>query len=123
MCFLGWQPAFSETGGSWNDHADVLVVPSRYEPFGMVVLEGMLRGQAILAANVGGPAELLEHERTALLYPAGDVDALAASIVRLLRDPGLRTRLGAAAREGVKRWRWAQVLPKLLDVYAEVQRG
>ena len=40
---------------SWSQEADVLVVPSRYEPFGMVVLEGMIAGQAIVAADVDGP--------------------------------------------------------------------
>ncbi len=127
MSFLGWQDAPSGGSPDWYARGDVLVVPSRYEPFGMVVLEGMLRGQAIVAAESGGPAELLRHERTALLYSPGDVDALAASVVRLLGDVSLRRRLGAAARAEVRtRWTWANVLPALEDTYAGArarQRG
>jgi glycosyltransferase involved in cell wall biosynthesis len=67
--------------------ADVLVVPSRYEPFGMVILEGMLYGLAIIAADVGGPAEILEHGRTGLLFPPRDVNALSRALQCLLDDP------------------------------------
>lgn len=121
MRFLGWQHPGSQAVRRGFATADVLVVPSRYEPFGMVVLEGMLAGQAIVAAGVGGPAELLRHGRNALLYPAGNVDALAAAIVRLLKDVTLRRRLGVAARAEVHaRWTWSRVLPALLNVYADV---
>jgi glycogen synthase len=119
MTFLGWQHPGSQALRRCYATADVLVVPSRYEPFGMVVLEGMLAGQAIAAAGVGGPAELLRHGRNALLYPAGDVDALAAAIVRLLKDVALRRRLGVAARTEVRaRWKWSHILPALAEVYA-----
>ena len=47
--------------------ADILVVPSWYEPFGMVILEGMLHGLAVAASAVGGPAEILDHGRTGVL--------------------------------------------------------
>jgi glycogen synthase len=120
MTFLGWQHPRSQAVRDCYATADVLVVPSRYEPFGMVVLEGMLAGQAIAAAGVGGPAELLRHGRNALLYPAGDVDALAAAIVRLLKDVALRRRLGVAARAEVRaRWTWSRILPTVLKVYAD----
>jgi glycosyltransferase involved in cell wall biosynthesis len=59
-----------------------------------------------------------------LLYPAGDIDALAALLIRLLTDPALRRRLGAAARTEVQlRWGWKRVLPKLLRVYSGVTAG
>jgi glycogen(starch) synthase len=120
MTFLGWQHPGSQAVRGCYATADVLVVASRYEPFGMVVLEGMLAGQAIAAARVGGPAELLRHGRTALLYPAGDVDALAAAIIRLLKDVALRKRLGVAARAEVRtRWTWSRILPALVKVYAD----
>jgi glycogen synthase len=101
--------------------ADVLVVPSRYEPFGMVVLEGMAYGLPIVAAAVDGPAEILDDGRTALLFPAGDVGALAHALVRVLGDVELRSRLGAAAQEEVRaRWGWEQVLPSMLAVYRDL---
>src|SRR5712671_2734761 len=52
----------------WYAAADILVVPSRYEPFGMVVLEGMLHGLPIIAADIGGPADILQHGTTGLLF-------------------------------------------------------
>jgi len=64
--FTGWLTP--EQLSRWYAAADVLVVPSWYEPFGMVILEGMLYGLPIVAANVGGPAEILAHERTGILF-------------------------------------------------------
>jgi glycosyltransferase involved in cell wall biosynthesis len=123
MTFLGWVDAAAGGARDWYTSADVLAIPSRYEPFGMVVLEGMLCGQAIVAADTGGPGELLRHEQTALLYPAGDVPALAAALVRMLRDVRLRRRLGGAARKEVReRWTWPHVLPALLRTYADAAR-
>src|SRR5436853_5100542 len=91
--------------------ADILVVPSRYEPFGMVVLEGMLHGLPIAAADVGGPAEILEHGRTGLLFPPRDVGALAHGLAALAASPELRRRLGAAAAVEVRRrWLWRSVV-------------
>jgi glycogen(starch) synthase len=100
--------------------ADILVVPSRYEPFGMVILEGMLHGLAIVAADVGGPAEILDHGRTALLFPARDVMALSNALQWLLKNPEERKALGlAAAREVRSKWLWKNLVPSMLDVYKE----
>jgi sulfotransferase family protein/glycosyl transferase family 1 len=97
-----------------------MVVPSRYEPFGIVILEGMLRGLAIAAAAVGGPLDILEHHRTGLLFPPRDPDALAGAVVQLAKDPGLRATLGsAAAREVRRRWLWPTIVARLQVVYEE----
>jgi glycogen(starch) synthase len=117
MRFHGWLHPGSGTI-SWYQEADVLVVPSRYEPFGMVVLEGMIAGQAIVAADVDGPAEILEHGRTGLLYPAGCVEELARAVTRLLKDVELRTQLGTAARaEARRRWCWGEAVYRMGRVY------
>ena len=101
--------------------ADVLVVPSWYEPFGMVVLEGMLHGLAIAATAIGGPAEILENETTGLFFPPRNADALGAALLRLVRDPDLRQRLGAAAAVAVRRiWLWPQIIVDIRSVYNEV---
>jgi glycosyltransferase involved in cell wall biosynthesis len=74
--FTGWLSA--EELAAWYQKADILVVPSWYEPFGMVVLEGMLYGLPIVASNIGGPAEILGDGRTGILVPPRDPAALAA---------------------------------------------
>ncbi len=82
-------------------------VPLRIGAVWMVVLEGMLEGMVIAPSDVGGPAEILEHERTALLSAPRDVAALAEAVPRLVRDPLLRHRLGTAAADDVRcRWLW-----------------
>ena len=104
----------------WYRAADILVVPSRYEPFGMVILEGMLHGLPIAAANVGGPREILEHERTGLLFPPGDVEAIAQALLRLVHQPKLRRNLGeTAAREVRARWLWPRIIEQVHRVYSE----
>lgn len=66
------------------------------EPFGMVVPEGMAARRAVVAADEGGPREVITHGRDGLLVPPGDVEALAAAILRLADDPAERERLAAA---------------------------
>jgi glycogen synthase len=118
--FTGWLSA--DELAVWYRRADILVVPSWYEPFGMVVLEGMLYGLPILASNIGGPAEILEQERTALLVPPRNPVALGHGLLRLIDDPQLRQQLGlAAAREVRNTWLWERLVPKMLEVYGEFQ--
>jgi glycogen synthase len=100
--------------------ADILVVPSWYEPFGMVVLEGMIHGLAVAAAAVGGPAEILVDGETGLLFAPGDAQALADAILRLTRDPDVRLRLAeAGAREVRKNWLWPCIVHKMQQVYVD----
>ncbi|MBC7788604.1 MAG: glycosyltransferase family 4 protein [Anaerolineae bacterium] len=74
------------------------VVPSVYEePFGVVTIEAMMRGTALIATNSGGPSEVVREGETGFLVPSGDVSALAAAIIRVLSDRGLAERLGANA--------------------------
>ena len=77
---------------------DVYVSPSRYESFGLVFLEAMRQGKAVIGCDVGGMPEIIAAEKTGLLVPPGDAPALAAAILRLARDPGLRAGMGAAGR-------------------------
>jgi glycosyltransferase involved in cell wall biosynthesis len=67
---------------------DILLVPSLWvEPFGMIVVEAMARGLAVIAANHGGPAEIITHGRDGVLVPPGDPVALAEAITELAHDP------------------------------------
>jgi len=117
--FTGWlSPSELAT---WYRSADVLVVPSRYEPFGMVILEGMLHGLPIVASDVGGPAEILEHGRTALLFAPLDVDGLAAAVTALVSDAAVRRRIGqAAGRQVRRRWTWPKRVATMRTVYEEL---
>lgn len=81
------------------DSAWVQVVPGRWEePFGNVVTEAMMRGTAVVATAVGGPADTVRHGVTGALVPPGDAAALAAALRPLLADRDLAERLGAAGR-------------------------
>ena len=77
--------------------ADIIVVPSLYEPMGYVVLEGMASGRPVVAAKVGGIPEMIRHRENGLLFPQGDADKLAAAIRLLMEDPALAQRLAANA--------------------------
>lgn len=83
--------------------ADVVVNPSYTEGLPTSVLEAALLERAIVATDVGGTCEIVVDGHSALLTLAGDIDALRAALGELLGDPGLRLRLGRAAREDVGR--------------------
>jgi glycosyltransferase involved in cell wall biosynthesis len=82
--------------------ADLLVLPSRWEGFGLALLEAMDAGLAVVASRVGGIPEVVVDGETGLLVPPGDAEALAAAIVRLLEDPESRCRMGASGRRRVR---------------------
>jgi glycosyltransferase involved in cell wall biosynthesis len=90
------------------------------EPFGQVVLEGMAAGLPVVATDAGGPAELIANEVDGLLVPPNDADALAAALERLARDPALRARLGAAARQRSRAFNPADAAAQILAVYEEL---
>jgi len=82
--------------------ADVLVVPSYEEPFGIVILEAMAVGTPVVAVAAGGPLDVIEDGKTGLLVPAGDISALARAIERLSNDTLLRNAMVAAASRHVR---------------------
>ena len=81
------------------DAADFFVLPSDIEGLPMSILEAMAHGLPIVASNVGGVPEVIEHNQSGLLVQPGDPAALAAAIGELLDQPAVRARLGGAARE------------------------
>jgi glycosyltransferase involved in cell wall biosynthesis len=76
--------------------ADALVVPSAWEPFGIVNLEAMAAGLPVAAFAVDGIPEVVRHDETGLMAPPSDIAGLAAHVIHLADDPALRQRLGAA---------------------------
>jgi glycosyltransferase involved in cell wall biosynthesis len=78
----------------------VQVVPSKWaEPFGNVAAEGLMRGTAVIATNAGGLAEIVTHNDTGMLTPAGDVDALADAMLTIMGDRHLAEQMGSRGRE------------------------
>ncbi len=118
VTFVGPQP--QQALRCWYAAADVTVLPSYYESFGMVALEAMACGTPVIASRVGGLPSTVRDGLTGLLVPDGDAETLAAGIARVLDTPDLRRRL---AREGV-RWaaqhRWPCVAEAVCRVYADL---
>ena len=85
--------------GPYIERMDILVNASDCEPFGIVLLEGMARGVAVVAVDSGGPAEYVEDGRTGVLARSGEPQALADALEPLLVSPALREALGAAGCE------------------------
>lgn len=91
--FTGFQDPVTHVAG-----ADVVLVPSRVEPFGLVAVEALLLGRAVVASRVGGLPEIVEHRRTGLLIEPDDPRALADAVIELLSDPEAARALGEAGR-------------------------
>jgi glycosyltransferase involved in cell wall biosynthesis len=101
---LGIADAVTMTGevpdaGPYIERMDVLVNASDPEPFGIVILEGMARGVAVVAVNSGGPAEFVADRQTGMLARSGQPEALADALEPLLVSADLRERIGRAGRE------------------------
>jgi glycosyltransferase involved in cell wall biosynthesis len=107
----------------WYRCASVFVMPSHYETFGISVIEAMAFGLPVVATNVGGLPEVVQDGVTGILVPPKDPNALGDAIVRLLRDPELRKRLGNAGRERVlSEFRTDRIVEQTLKVYARACR-
>ena len=101
--------------------ADLLVLPSHSEGSPYVLLEARAASVPIVATRVGGVPEMVEHEESALLVPAGDTDALAIAMARLLIDPQLAQKLTAhAAMLVATRYSPETYVRHLLEIYREV---
>lgn len=98
--------------------AQALVVPSRAEAFGIVVLEGWRAGVPVVATTRGGPPEFVDDGETGLLVDPEDVDALAAAISRVAGDAAFAHRVGAAGRRAVEAYTWRAVVDRYRALYA-----
>ncbi len=116
--FLGW--IGDDVLHSLYRIADVCVVPSIYEPFGLVALESMASGCPCIVADTGGLREVVPHNAAGLRFRARDPEALGAMVESVLTDLRLRDRLVAEGSEHILRFDWADVAESTSGVYAEL---
>jgi glycogen(starch) synthase len=117
--FLGW--VGDDMLHSLYRIAEVCIVPSIYEPFGIVALEAMASGCLCVAADTGGLREVVPGDGTVgLRFPSRDTAALQAILERVLTDDEERQQLVAEAREHVLRFDWAEVARQTLGVYRDL---
>ncbi len=115
--FVGKQPKIAD----YLSAADVLLLPSEQESFGLAALEAMACEVPVVASRVGGVPEVVVNSETGFLSEIGDVAEMADNAARLLVDSDLRRQMGARARElALSRYRTEIVIPKYLDFYEKV---
>jgi len=101
--------------------ADLLLLPSETESFGLVALEAMASSVPVVASRVGGLPEVVEHGVTGYLAPVGDVEQMADFSLRILSDCEVRRRFGEAARQrAVSLFDWHAVVPRYEEIYLRV---
>ncbi|MCL4560350.1 MAG: glycosyltransferase [Chloroflexi bacterium] len=100
--------------------AEVVVVPSHYESFGMVALEAMACGTPVVASQVGGLAFLVQDGITGFHVPDGNPDALCDALSRLIMSPGLRRKMAENAAAYALGYAWEKVAPRLTDLYEQL---
>ena len=117
--FVGYVP--NEDLPHWYRDADLVVLPSVYETFGIPLIEAMASGTPVLASRTGGIPEVIEDARTGLLVEPGNVDQLARGIRRLLRDSALCRQMGQAGRKRVaEKFSWEKTAETLARYYLDL---
>ena len=115
--FLGTQHAIEEIVGL----ADVFLLPSELESFGLSALEAMARGVPVVGSDAGGLPEVVRHAESGYLLPVGDVEGMAARTIEILKDDERRREMGEAARHRVESLFSAErVVGQYEAVYARV---
>ena len=117
VMFLGSRD--QETLSCYYSAAEVVVIPSRYESFGMVALEAMACGTPVIASRVGGLMYTVQDGVTGFLVPDRDPEALADKMGHILSEPELRDRLGRQALEATKRYVWGNIADEIIGLYNE----
>lgn len=118
VSFVGWLPEreLQDLVGA----ADLVIVPSLYEPFGMVALEAAALGTPLIVSGAGGLAELVTDGVSGRVFPAGDPGALADAIIRALQDPATTTRMARTARtRALRDYGWPVIADRTVQVYVD----
>ena len=104
--------------------ADVVVAPNTHgESFGIVLVEAMAAGAAVVASDLPAFRRVLGDGRHGVLFPTGDPDVLAGTVSALLDDPLRRAALGERARRAASAYDWSSVAPRVAEVYAGMPAG
>jgi D-inositol-3-phosphate glycosyltransferase len=103
--------------------ADVLVMPSHYESFGMVALEAMACGTPVIASQVGGLAYLIKDGETGYHVPDQDPEALCEKLTLLLGNPGQRQAMGERAAQYARNYAWGNIAAQIIEVYKSLVGG
>lgn len=119
--FLGAIPD-DDAVARWYRCANVFCLPSVQEGFGIVFLEAMASGLPVVATRATAIPEVVPDGRAGLLVPPGDVEALAAALTALLREPARRTELGAYGQEHARQYDWRVVAGQFLAQVAPLAR-
>lgn len=105
---------------SYYAHSAIYACPTTKASFGITLLESMACETPVVCSDILGFRDVVKHEREALMFPCGDRDALADSLVRLLDDQTLQARLGKTGRQHALQYGWPTVTESVLDVYSGV---
>ncbi len=105
---------------SYYAHSSMYACPTTKASFGITLLESMACETPVVCSDILGFRDVVKHEREALMFPCGDVDALSDDLVRLLDDETLRARLGKTGRHHAQEYGWPSVTAAILDVYMGV---
>jgi D-inositol-3-phosphate glycosyltransferase len=118
--FITAQP--QEVLAQYYAAADVLVMPSHYESFGMVVLEAMACGTPVVASRVGGLASTVLDGQTGFLAPVGDAPAFAEAVQRLLATPAMWYAMSQAGHHRAQAFTWPRIVERTQQLYHRLLR-
>jgi glycosyltransferase involved in cell wall biosynthesis len=105
----------------WYNHAEVFVLPSLFEGFGIVCIEAMACGTPVIGTDVPGIIDIIENQKTGSLVSSRNAEKLAGAIEQLLTNKDLRLRLGQAGRDkALRNYSWDDITKKIAQLYVEV---
>jgi D-inositol-3-phosphate glycosyltransferase len=115
--FVGSKP--QEMLPLYYSAADITIMPSHYESFGLVAVESMASGTPVIASNVGGLSFTVKDGETGYLVPEENHFALAEQVHTLLKNPDLRLRMGEQAAQHALQYSWRNIASQIAEVYDE----
>ena len=107
-----------ETLPYYYSAADILIMPSYYESFGMVALEAMACGTPVIASQVGGLPFVVQNGITGFVVPGGSPEALTKTLIKLMTQPDLRAKMGQQAANYALNYSWELISKRIADTYA-----